>query len=310
MTTDDPQCPIIRPITPEDQDQALALLVAQAVPEDRAMRLETMRTDLQGGDSSSGILLGAYRGRRLVGAVFSQLQAGRSGIVGLPGTLSEAPPGTPRSLLEAAAQRLAGEGARLIYTILEQESEAEVDLLRQTGFTHLAHLLYLVAPESEFPRVRPESLLDFEPYSLASHQRLASVVEATYQQTMDCPGLETVRTVDDVMAGYRQMGVFDPSRWLIVRHAGSNVGCLLLTDHPRHQNLELVYMGVVPAERGKQWGYQIARHAQWIAHQVGRRRVVLAVDEANSPALTMYRQAGFAAWQRRSVWSRRSPFSA
>ena len=91
MTTDDPQCPIIRPITPEDQDQALALLVAQAVPEDRAMRLETMRTDLQGGDSSSGILLGAYRGRRLVGAVFSQLQAGRSGIVGLPGTLSEAP---------------------------------------------------------------------------------------------------------------------------------------------------------------------------------------------------------------------------
>jgi ribosomal protein S18 acetylase RimI-like enzyme len=310
MATDDPQRPIIRPINPEDQDQALALLVAQAVPEDRAMRLETMRTDLQGGDSSAGSLLGAYRGWRLVGAVFSQLQAGRSGIVGLPGTFSEEPPETPRSLLEAAAQRLAEEGARLIYAILERETEAEVDLLCQTGFQHLAHLLYLVAPESEYPPVRPESLLEFEPYSLASHHRLARVVEATYQQTMDCPGLETVRTVDDVLAGYRQMGVFDPSRWLIVRHAGGDVGCLLLTDHPRHQNLELVYMGVVPAERGKQWGYQIARHAQWIARQVGRRRVVLAVDEANLPALKLYRQAGFEAWERRSVWSKRPLFFA
>jgi ribosomal protein S18 acetylase RimI-like enzyme len=308
MTTDDPQHAIIRPITPEDEDQALALLVARAVPEDRAMRLETMRADLQGGDSASATLLGAYRGRRLVGAVFSQLQAGRSGVVGLPGTFSDEPPATPRTLLGTAAERLAGEGARLVYAILEQETEAEVDLLRQTGFKHLAHLLYLVAPESEFPRVRPESPLDFEPYSPASHQRLARVMEATYQQTMDCPGLETVRSTDDVLAGYRQMGVFDPSRWLIVRHAGGDVGCLLLTDHPRHQNLELVYMGVVPAARGKQWGYQIARHAQWVAHQVGRRRVVLAVDQSNAPALKMYRQAGFAAWERRSVWAKCPPF--
>ena len=197
-----------------------------------------------------------------------------------------------------------GGGHRLIYAILEQETEAEIDLLRQTSFKRLAYLLYLVAPESEFPQIRPDSPLDFEPYSPASHRRLASVVEATYQQTMDCPGLETVRTTDDVLAGYRQMGVFDPSRWLIVRHSGGDVGCLLLTDHPRHQNLELVYMGVVPAARGKQWGYQIARHALWVAHQVGRRRVVLAVDEANGPALKMYRQAGFEAWERRSVWAK------
>ena len=310
MTTDNPHYPIIRAITPEDQDQALALLVAQSVPEDRAMRLETMRTDLQGGDSPPATLLGAYRGRRLVGAVFAQLQAGRSGVIGLPGALSGEPPATPRSLLAMAAQRLAAEGARLIYAILEKATEAEVDLLRQIGFKHLAHLLYLVARESEFPPVRPECLLEFEPYSPATHQRLARVVEATYRQTMDCPGLESVRAVDDVLAGYRQMGAFDPGRWLIVCHAGGDVGCLLLTDHPRHQNLELVYMGVVPAARGKQWGYQIARYAQWVARQMGRQRVVLAVDEGNWPALKMYRQAGFEAWQRRTVWAKCPLFTA
>ena len=173
MTIDDPYDPIIRPIMPEDEDQALALLVAQAVPEDRAMRLETMRADLHAGGSSSAILLGAYRGRRLVGTVFSQFQAGNSGIVGLPGTLSDESPATSRSLLGAAAEGLAGQGARLIYAILERETEAEVDLFRQTGFQHLAHLRYLVAPESEFPRAGPESSLEFEPYSPANHPRLA-----------------------------------------------------------------------------------------------------------------------------------------
>ena len=45
MAPADPQHTIIRPIKPEDKDQALALLVARAVPEVRAMRLETMRTE-------------------------------------------------------------------------------------------------------------------------------------------------------------------------------------------------------------------------------------------------------------------------
>jgi len=301
MTSAEPQPTIIQPVTPQDEDQALALLVARAVPEDRAMRLETMRADLDGGDAPSATLLGAYRGRRLVGAVYCQLQAGRSGIVGLPGTVSGEPAASSRSLLGAAAEWLAQQDARLIYALLEQETEAEVGLVGEVGFQPLAHLLYLVAQEPEFPLVRPESPLEFEPYSPASHQRLARVVEATYQQTMDCPGLEKVRTTDDVLAGYRQMGAFDPERWLIARHAGNDVGCLLLTDHPRHQNLELVYMGVVPAARGKHWGYQIARHAQWIARQIGRRRLVLAVDETNAPALKMYQEAGFKAWERRSV---------
>ena len=183
MTIDDPQCPTIRPIDPKDEDQALALLVAPAATEDRAMRLETMRADLRDGEPASAILLGAYRGGWLVGAVFSQLQAGRSGVVGLPGAFAGEPRGTLRSLLAAAAERLAGQGARLIYAILEHPAEAEVDLLRQTGFHHLAHLLYLVAPDSEFPPVRPESPLDFEPYCPASHRRLASVVETSCQFT-------------------------------------------------------------------------------------------------------------------------------
>ena len=53
MATDDPQRPIIRPINPEDQDQALALLVRQGVVTqgvalDRCRSEEDFRNHLHG----------------------------------------------------------------------------------------------------------------------------------------------------------------------------------------------------------------------------------------------------------------------
>ena len=40
---------------------------------------------------------------------------------------------------------------------------------------------------------------------------------------------------------------------------------LLLADHPKARHWELMYMGLVPEVRGRGWGRQIARYAQWLA---------------------------------------------
>ena len=104
----------------------------------------------------------------------------------------------------------------------------------------------------------------------------------------------------DVLAGYRATGSHDPQRWLLVRHEGRDVGCLLLSDYPEQGNVELVYMGVVPEARGEGWGMHIARQAQWLARQAGRPRLVLAVDAANAPALRIYLALGFRPWDRRT----------
>ena len=144
--------------------------------------------------------------------------------------------------------------------LLESDATADEKVLCEGGFQRLSELLYLVSPDSEFPTSRPVSPLEFEPYSPANHRRLAEIVQATYQQTRDCPQLNGVRDVEDVLAGYRAAGVFDSGRWLIVRHAGSDVGCLLLTDFPEHDNWELTYMGVTPSARGNGWGIEIVRH--------------------------------------------------
>ncbi len=294
--------PVVKPLAPGDKDQALSLLLAQAVLEGRATRLPTLLADFGCGALAAGNLLGAYRGQQLVGAVFFQSRAGRVGIAGLPGTLGEEPPETAQLLLQAAVQRLAAEGARLRCLFVEDETQRERTLLRGTGFEPLAQFLSLAAPESQFPRVPPKCPLAFEPYTAQSHQRLVKVMEATCQQTLDCPALTALRSVEDTLADYRQLGQFDPGRWLIAQRAGEDVGCLLLADHPRNQDMELAYVGVTPASRGNRWGLQIVRHAQWLARQSGRQRLLLIVDEANLPARRMYAEAGFEPWRKQGLW--------
>ena len=156
-------------------------------------------------------------------------------------------------------------------------------MLGTGGFHRLSELLYLVCLNSEFPTAPLPTSLEFEVYSPANHRRLAAMVEATYQKTLDCPQLNGVRQIEDVLAGYRGCGVFDESRWLIVRHGGSDVGCLLLSDYPDYDNWELVYMGVAPWVRGKGWGIEIVRYAQWRAAASGSREVGLGGRCGQSP---------------------------
>jgi ribosomal protein S18 acetylase RimI-like enzyme len=294
--------PVVKPLAPGDKDQALSLLLAQAVLEGRVMRLPMMLADLGGGDLAAGNLLGAYRGQQLVGAVFFQSRAGQAGVAGLPGTLGEEPPETAQSLLQAAVQRLAAEGARLRCLFVEDETQRETTLLHRTRFEPLAQFLSLASAESQFPQVDPQCPLAFEPYTTQGHQRLVQVMEATCRQTLDCPALAALRSVEDTLADFRQSGRFDPGRWLIAHRAGEDVGCLLLADHAENQDMELAYVGVMPASRGNHWGFQIVRHAQWLARLAGRKRLLLVVDESNLPARRMYAEAGFEPWRKQALW--------
>ena len=134
------------------------------------------------------------------------------------------------------------------------------------------------------------------------HARFAQLVDATYQDTLDCPAVNGVRSVEDVLQGYQATGHFDPQRWFIVRHQGEDVGCLILTDYPELATWELIYVGLVPAARGRGWGLSVVRHALWLCGQASRNRLILAVDAANEPALRIYAAAGFQSWDQKSVY--------
>ncbi|OHB68445.1 MAG: hypothetical protein A2V70_11155 [Planctomycetes bacterium RBG_13_63_9] len=263
---------------------------------------------------SAAGLLGAYRGGRLVGAVFSQIQPGKTALVWPPQLVPDEPRPTACGLLDATSRWLGGQEVRIAQAMLPSSATGAVScgsagnagadeaVLLAGGFERMADLLYLVSEQSEFPDGAPRSPLQFESYSSANHQRLDRVVLATYEDTLDCPSLDGVRKIGDVLEGYRATGVFDPRRWLIVRHEGKDIGCLLLADHPDQENWELVYMGLVSSHRGRGWGMDIAREAQRLARRAGRRRLVLAVDAGNRPAIETYSAAGFRLWDRRGVY--------
>src|SRR5690606_11959544 len=81
-------------------------------------------------------------------------------------------------------------------------------------------------------------------------QRLEQVIEQTYVGTLDCPGLDGVRSLDQVLDGYRSQGRHRPEHWYLVQAEGQDVGALILAEHPGLGNWELIYMGLAPHVRG------------------------------------------------------------
>jgi GNAT superfamily N-acetyltransferase len=296
----------VGPVPPQDRDQALDLAFSYLEPAERRRQVDESFAVQRGDRAAVDGLIGAWRAGRLVGAMFSQVQPGRIASVCLPRLVAGEPESTAIALLAVNEDLLCRQQVGLAHVLLREVGVADEALLQLGGFVHLADLLYLVSPKSRFPATPPASQLDFEPYQETEHQRLARIIEATYEATLDCPQLEGMRSTEDVLASYRGNGVFDPNRWLIVRHGQDDVGCLLLADQPRQDSMELLYMGVIRAARGHGWGRQFASRAQWLARLAGRKQLVLAVDSLNTPAIRSYLAVGFQAWQERRLYVRQS----
>jgi GNAT superfamily N-acetyltransferase len=193
---------------------------------------------------------------------------------------------------------------QLTQAVMDPADEKTPQWLAEAGFSELAELLYLVAPGDSLPQHAPSTPFQWLPAATLPQHEMTALVESTYVDTLDCPALNACRATEDVLDGYRATGSSGDRLWLIARHAGRDVGCLLLADHPQFHQFELVYMGLVPPYRGKGLGRAVVQMAKWIAQQLGRQQMVLAVDAKNEPARKVYQAEHFVPWQRRRVMVR------
>jgi ribosomal protein S18 acetylase RimI-like enzyme len=302
MAFDNSQSMQICPVSPENRSAALELAFSYLPCKDRQQQIESISSASSTTKHPWEGLLGAYRSGKLVGSIFSQIQPGKYAQVWLPRLVQDEDASTAVNLLRVTVQWLDQGPVCMAQILLEAVAAEDEKILCEGGFDYLTDLLYLVCLEDDFPQTVLPCPLEFEAYNSQNHDRLAHIVDATYQKTLDCPKLNHVRRLDDVLAGYRATGDFLPGLWLIVRYENRDVGCLLLADHPGYENMELVYMGVIPENRGQHWGADITRRAQWMARQAGRARLVLAVDASNRPALEMYASVGFRTWDQRRIY--------
>jgi mycothiol synthase len=284
--------------------EALALVLADLTPEQRREY-----APVTPGEAVEGLVV-ALEGQQLRGAAWGQRQPGSTAILWPPRLTL----GTDREiavrLARAAATALDAAGVRMTQVLLHDQSEPVLPPLQAAGFEFLASLLYLEWECRTGAASPAASELEFETYRGSQQDRLLALVEATYEATRDCVALGGARPMHEVLDGYRATGTFSPENWLFVRAAGKDVGVLLLAEHLAARYLELMYMGLVPGARGRKWGCDVVRHAQRLADRGGAARIVLAVDAENTPAIKMYNETGFRAWDRRSVFVRFAPADA
>jgi mycothiol synthase len=124
---------------------------------------------------------------------------------------------------------------------------------------------------------------------------------ATHDGTLDCPELNAPRTADEIVAGFQPNNVADRMWWSARDESGTPVGVLLVLGGEK-DTLELSYLGLVPAARGRGLANTIIRFAAGVASAIGRTGLTVSVDARNVPAMKLYARHGFTEYDRREVW--------
>ena len=250
------------------------------------------------------LLLGAFAPFGLVSAVLLLESPGRSGLVyPPPGDFSSGESSALVRLLEDVARRAGARGVRLLQALLPAEDRQRPAIFARCGYRFLAELIYMdrAAVEADLAFEAPGDL-ETRTYRPKVRHLFTRALEASYIESLDCPGLSGLRRTNDILAGHIATGVYDPSGWLVALRGGEPVGVLITARLPNRSALEVVYVGVAPTARGGGLGDFLMGRAMALARRQGLDVVTLAVDGTNEPARRFYQRWGFIETARRRAW--------
>ncbi len=206
------------------------------------------------------------------------------------------------ALVGRVCDHFASRGVHLAQVLLDPADAASRQLYESRGFGRVAELLYLQgAPRRKAPAPALPPGHYWVAYGPHTHDAFVSAIAETYHQSLDCPALNGLREMEDVLAGHKASGEFDPALWLLLcedvpgpagKRAPVARGVLLLSVMPPGDALELVYLGLTPAARGRGLGDVLVKQALATAAARRASRLSLAVDSANAPALKLYYRHG------------------
>ncbi len=285
---------LIRSARPQELDPVVRMMLAShsyALQETQVQ--DFVRTALANRDSAGELLVAEVAGR-IVSAVMPVISPGRTMLVFIPNILAaEVQVQATKQLVVETCSRAGAGGVHLAQVLLDPDHSTGVAVMSSAGFVRIADLLYLQANTARSAQggILPAGYR-VNLYSPQTHQLFARTILSSYQQSLDCPAISGLRHIDDVIAGHRATGEFDPSLWFAVCMDDDPAGVLILSRGHHGQMLELVYLGLVPAHRGRGLGDWLMRKALESAAALGCDSLSLAVDAANKPALNLYWRHG------------------
>jgi mycothiol synthase len=202
---------------------------------------------------------------------------------------------------EAAASRLVGEicshyarqGVQLSQVLMEPQHEYARRFFVAMGFQEIAELIYLQGPvprNAKAPEIGRS--MRWVEYSESTHALFAQAIQKTYIESLDCPLLSGLRDIEDVIVGHQATGHFEPHFWQVLAEGTRPLGVVLLSRIPKSDAMELVYLGLAPEARRRGVGIVLMQQAMQMINGDQRRRLSLAVDSRNNPALRLYYRFG------------------
>lgn len=293
--------PLVESARVEERAAALRLILQHLPADEREARLATALRLAERGELDPGGIQVIRKNGKVAGAILCQSIAGAGGLLWPPQMM----PSTRQNegedqLVRHATIWLQQRGAKLGQALLAS-GEAHLAIpLERNGFVHITRLSYLRHSLRRLPS--GDHRLTFQPYAHCAPQWFHQTLVRTYEDTLDCPEVNGVRSLDEVLAGHRAQGVYDPGRWWLVHEREQRVGVLLLMEVPEWSAWEVAYIGVVPEARRRGVGRAMLLHALIEARAAGAPWVTLSVDDRNRPALQLYRSLGFEVYDQREVY--------
>ena len=196
-----------------------------------------------------------------------------------------------------------------LQSIIDETDTGKEKILSQAGFRRLC-LLEIMELESNFNKfnipVNDEEALavNWLTFNNNLQDEFENTIIASYKDSMDCPEITGLRSKQEILIGHKYSGNFTPQFWLMLKYKKQNAGIILLNEAVEEpQRLDLIYMGIVPEFRGKGLGKILLSHAIKLAENSKIRKIRLAVDSRNIPAIRLYHKIGFSTIQRQIVFA-------
>ncbi len=299
---------IIRPAEPGEIPAALKLLLQHesSFNANPIATWERLLQDWRQGMWPDHAIMVACEQHQIRGAMFAQAMPGAVGMIWPPQT-DEGPnaDAIAVALLQHGIQQLHRFNLSWLQAILPMHDLKSAALLLRQGFQFLTNLSYMLHTlhRVEKPTAQGQELRWIS-YTPEQQPLLAATLQLTYQDSLDCPELNGLRSMADVLEGHRDTKVWQPHWWRFVLLKDTPIAVVI---HAINKELprpawELLYIGLVPQARGQGWGQTILQQFLNEAKQEGAEHVLLAVDNRNAPALQLYERLGFEAWDQRAIY--------
>jgi mycothiol synthase len=195
------------------------------------------------------------------------------------------------ALVQAVLGDCRARGGKVVQAIVSPDDAGRAAPLVRNGFAKVTQLLFFEHDLRRIPRDGGD--LGAEPFGEANAAIFGETLARTYKGTLDCPELNGVRTVEEILTAYREAGSFRPERWWLLRKGDMPAGIVILTELPEDGAWDLSYLGVVPEQRRRGLARRATCRALRAARTAGALQMLLAVDVRNTPARVLYESLGF-----------------